>query len=97
MEQTVKRNMKRTARRIVIVAVILFFAIVTLTTVTPQDYLNDPTLGVVETPHDEYNAVQLPAETGEPVEWVKQVTVTNLYDQAITEVMVSVPQQAGEI
>jgi hypothetical protein len=60
------------------------------------DY-GDVTFGSAGTPHEEYLATQLPAEAGKPVQWVKQVKVQNIYDQAESELIVAVPEDAQNI
>lgn len=55
------------------------------------------TTASAENPHQEYAATQLPAEVDKPVQWVKQVTVQNMYDQAVSELTVSIPEQAMNV
>ena len=64
---------------------------------TQTDETCDITTSVMETPHQEHTATQLPAEVGQPVQWVKQVSVQNLYDQAVSELTISVPDDAQNI
>lgn len=57
----------------------------------------DVTAAIIDNPSKEHQATQLPAEVGEPVQWVKQVDVQNLYDQAVSELTVSVPDEARNV
>jgi len=57
----------------------------------------DITLSAIEIPNQEYGASQLPAEIGKPVQWVKKVDVQNLYDQAVSELTVSLPEDAMNV
>ncbi len=59
--------------------------------------INDVTLTQAGTPSEQYNAVQLPAEVGQPVRWVKQVDVQNLYDNAVSQLLVAIPQEASNV
>lgn len=61
------------------------------------DSCTDVTASMMETPHSEYRATQLPAEVGKPVQWVKQVDVQNLYDQAVSELTVTIPEGATNV
>ncbi|MBI5880622.1 hypothetical protein HZB90_00665, partial [archaeon] len=79
----------------------LFIAIltvmITLLAGTAAAQANDVTLSAFETPHTEHGATQMPAEVGKPVQWVKEVEVKNLYDQAVSELTIALPEDAQNI
>ena len=91
-ERIVKRGEEKRQLFIAILTVII-----TLLAGTAAAQANDVTLSAFETPHTEHGATQLPAEVGKPVQWVKEVEVKNLYDQAVSELTVTVPEDAENI
>ncbi|MBW2972302.1 PKD domain-containing protein [Candidatus Woesearchaeota archaeon] len=79
-------------------AIAIIFLIALPVLVSSQvDEFTDITLAAAGTPSQEYKATQLPAEVGEPVQWVKQVDIQNLYDQAESELTVALPQGATNV
>ncbi|MFC1741736.1 PKD domain-containing protein [Nanoarchaeota archaeon] len=57
----------------------------------------DVTSQELEPPQSDYQATQLPAEVGKPVQWVKQVDIYNLYDQSESELIVLIPEDAQNV